>query len=76
MDSVCSYVTFGILGAFQRYINARTQLGVVGSCWSFGEVGCGLLVVMLKKETKGKKFDSGISLIPLSPLSLFLSVMG
>jgi hypothetical protein len=31
--------------------------------------GCGLLGVVLKEETKGKKLDLGIS---LSPLSFFL----
>ena len=30
-------------------------------CWSFREVGCGLLVAVVKEETKGKKLDSGIS---------------
>jgi hypothetical protein len=47
----------------------------VGGYWLFRGVGCGLLVVMLKEETKGNKLDPGIS---LSPLSFVLSslVMG
>ena len=49
-------------------------LGVVVG-WLFGEVGCGLLIAMVKEETEGEKLDSGIFLIPLSPLSLFLSYL-
>jgi hypothetical protein len=40
-------------------------------CWSFREVGCGLLV----EETQGKKLESGLFLITFSPLSLFLSYL-
>jgi hypothetical protein len=43
---------------------------MVGHSWSFREVGCGSLVAMVKEETKGKKLDLGIFLIPLYPLSL------
>jgi hypothetical protein len=46
-----------------------------GGYWPFREAVCGLLVPMVKKETKGKKLDSVIVLIPLSPLSLFLSFL-
>ena len=46
-----------------------------GGSWSFREVGCSLLVAVVKEETKGKKSDSGIFLIPPSPLSLFLSYL-
>ena len=28
--------------------------------WSFREASCGLLVAMVKKETKGKKFEQGV----------------
>jgi hypothetical protein len=51
----------------------------ISACWSFREVGCSLLVVVLKEETKGKRLDSGIFLIsffPLSPLSSYLVVRG
>lgn len=34
-----------------------------------------MLVAGVKGETKRKKLDSGIFLIPLSPLSLFLSYL-
>ena len=52
-----------------------TLRGRVVVCWSFREVGCSLLVAMVKEETKGKKFSSEIFLIPLSPLSFFLSYL-
>jgi hypothetical protein len=48
---------------------------VVGGCWLFREFGCSLLVAMVKEETNGKKSDSGIFLIPLFPLVLFLSYL-
>lgn len=35
----------------------------------------GLLVAIVKEETQGKKLDSEIFLIPLSPLSLLLSYL-
>lgn len=35
----------------------------MGGCWLFREVGCGLLVVVLKEETKGKKLDPGVSIL-------------
>ena len=31
----------------------------VQGCWSFRKVGCGLLVAMVKEETKGKKLGGG-----------------
>jgi hypothetical protein len=37
-----------------------TLRGRVVVCWSFREVGCGLLVAMVKEETKGTKLHSGI----------------
>jgi hypothetical protein len=40
-----------------------------------GRLVVGLLVAMVKEETKGKKFSSEIFLIPLSPLSFFLSYL-
>lgn len=73
-ESFCACVTFGILGTFEGCINARATRGGVGGCWLFREVGYGLLVVVLKEEAKGKKCDPGFfPLIPLSPLSFFLS---
>lgn len=42
-----------------------------GSCY-FVRFAVVCLVAMVKDETKGKKLDSGIFLIPLSLLSLFL----
>ena len=39
------------------------------------EVGCGLLVAEAKGEAREKKSDSGIFLITLSPLLLFLSCL-
>jgi hypothetical protein len=41
---------------FRGCINAKALIGGVGGWWSFKEgSGCGLSVVMLKEETKGKK---------------------
>ena len=47
---------------FRGYINARALSGVAGGCWWFSWVGCGMLVVVLKEETKRKTSDSGISI--------------
>lgn len=44
-------------------------VGEKNGSWAFGEVTCGFLAVV--KETKGKRLDSGVFLIPLSPPSLF-----
>lgn len=44
----------------------------MGDCWSFREVIFGLLVAVVKEETKGKILDSGFFLIPLSSLSMIL----
>jgi hypothetical protein len=73
-----------ILGTFQRICKCQGPIGRVGGCWSFREVGCSLLVAMLKEETKKKKLDLGISpafspslhpsLPPSYPISLSLSV--
>jgi hypothetical protein len=38
-------------------------------------VGCDLFVAVVKEEIKRKELDSGLFLIPLSPLSLFLSYL-
>jgi hypothetical protein len=65
-DGFCDGVTFVIEGD----IMPEPQDGI-GGWWSFGG-GCGLIVVVLKEETKEKKLDSGIS-ISLSTLSFFLS---
>ena len=62
-ESFCDCVTLEFWQLFRGYINARALRG--------GD-GCGLFVVELKEEIKGKQLDSGIFLIPLSPLSLFL----
>jgi hypothetical protein len=43
---------------FQGYINGRVPRGVFGHLEG---VGCSLLVVLLKEETRGKELDSGIS---------------
>jgi hypothetical protein len=44
---------------FRGYINARAQINVWWDGWcSSGGVGCGLFVVVLKEEKKGKKLDS------------------
>ena len=56
-------------------MNARARRGRVGGWWSFSGVGCSLLVVVLKEETKGKKLDSGIS-FPSILVSLLSSVRG
>jgi hypothetical protein len=53
---------------FRGYVNVRAWTGGIGDCWSFRGVGFSLLEVMLKKETKGKKLDSGS--LSLSPLFL------
>ena len=47
-------------------------------CWLFRQVGCGLLVAIVKEQTQGKKLDSEIPLIPLSTLliSVLSSVSG
>lgn len=60
----------GFWEPFRGYINARAPRSEV-SCWSFREVGFGLLVVVLKEETKGKKLDSEISIsfFPVCPSS-------
>jgi hypothetical protein len=42
------------------------------SCWSFREIGCVLVVAVIKEETKGKKLDPGIFLF-FSPLYLSFS---
>jgi hypothetical protein len=42
----------GILGILQKL---RVPRGRVNGCWSFRKVGCGLLVAMVKEETKRKK---------------------
>jgi hypothetical protein len=47
---------FGILGTFQRVHECWSQLvGDGGGCWFFRDIGCGLLVAVVKEETKGKK---------------------
>lgn len=51
---------FGILGIFRGYINVSASRGRVDGWWFFRDVGCVLLVVMLKGEKK--KLDSGLSL--------------
>lgn len=57
-DSFCDCVVFGVLGTSERYLNMRAPrhsqwlLAVQG-------VGWGLLVILLKEETKGK-LDLGI----------------
>jgi hypothetical protein len=55
------------------HINARAPIGRVGGWWLFREVGCSLLVAMVKEDTKGKKLGPGILIVP--PLSLFLSYL-
>jgi hypothetical protein len=58
---------FGILGTFQRiYINVRAQVRV--------GVSCGLLVAVIKEETKENKLYSGIFLIPSSLYSCFFPI--
>jgi hypothetical protein len=37
---------------FRKYINVRALRGRVGGCWLFRGIGCGLLVVVLKEETR------------------------
>jgi hypothetical protein len=49
------------------------EAGGSGSCL-FREVGYSLLVAVVKEETKAKKFDSGIFLIPLL-LSVLFSLL-
>ena len=66
-DSFCDCVTFGTLGTFQR-----VSRGGGGSFWWLGRL---LVVAVVKEEAKGKTLDSGIFLIPLSPLLLFLSYL-
>ena len=70
-DSFCDCVTLEIW----EHSRARALMSMGGGWWSFKEVGCSLLVAVLKEETKGKESDSGIFLIPPSPLSLFLSYL-
>ena len=50
---------------FRGYINARALSGVAGGCWWFSWVGCGMLVVVLKEETK-RKFSISTSVVPIS----------
>lgn len=58
------------------YINARASIGGVSGCGSLREgVGCDLLIVLHKEETKGKTLDSGLSLSPLLFFHSYL-VMG
>lgn len=52
---------------FRGYINARALKGRVGSWWLFKGVGCSLLIVVVKEETKAKKLDAGTSLSPSLP---------
>jgi hypothetical protein len=59
--------------SFKEYINGRAPKG---GCWSFRETGYGLLVAMVKRETKGKKLDSGISVHLFILVSLLSSVLG
>jgi hypothetical protein len=57
---------------FRGYINVRAPRGEWGwGCRTLRDIVYSLLVVVVKEETKGKKFYSGIS----SPLSLFLSCL-
>jgi hypothetical protein len=54
------------------YINARASIGGVSGCGSLREgVGCDLLIVLHKEETKGKTLDSGIQRERSLSLSLF-----
>jgi hypothetical protein len=56
VDHICNCVMFGILGTFQRVHECWSQLvGDGGGCWFFRDIGCGLLVAVVKEETKGKK---------------------
>lgn len=69
-DGFFDFVTFQNLGTLQRLKNARALRGV-GGWWSFRRVGCGLSVVVLKGDRKGKTdLDSGVftSLFSLSYL--------
>ena len=80
-DSFCDCVMFGILGTFQRGINLKALRGRVGGCWLFREVGCGLLIAMVKEKIKDSVIHSlSLSLSPLSPslslsFSFFLSYL-
>jgi hypothetical protein len=65
-DNFCNCTMFGILETFHRvykFESPETQGWMVVS--SFREADCCLLV-MLKEETKGKKLDSGISILCFS----------
>lgn len=44
----------------------------MGDCWSLGEIVCGLLVPVVKEETKGKKLDFPNSSFPLFLLLSYL----
>ena len=54
-DNLCDYVTFGNQGTFQMVCTYEGPKSQVSGCWSFREVGCGLLVAMVKEEIKGTK---------------------
>lgn len=53
----------------------RALRGGVSGCWPFREVACHVSVATAKEETTRMQLDSGISLIPVSPASLFLYLM-
>ena len=55
-DSFCDCVMFGILGTFLRVYNASCALlGRFGVSWFFRELGCALLVVVVKGERKEER---------------------
>jgi hypothetical protein len=58
---------------FGGYINARVPIGGISGCWSFKGIGCGLLVAMLKEETKRKEIRFRDLYISLA--SILLSIL-
>jgi hypothetical protein len=59
-DNFCNSEAFEILGTFQMVYKCEGPQDVgphilVGGCWSLREVGCGLLVAMVKKRNKKKE---------------------
>jgi hypothetical protein len=58
---------------FRGCVNGRAPLGGVGGCWVFKGVGCSLLIIMLKEETKGNRLYLEISFSP--PLFFIISCL-
>lgn len=60
---------------FGGFIYAGALIGKVGGVWSFKGFGCGLLVIVLKGEKKGKQEERNSIQLSLVFLCIFLSLL-